>query len=662
MGNPLPNLPSIPRPAGACANIPAMSTPISKSTDDFRHLLVVVPVAILLFALGIGSYDIWPPDEPRFAQVAREMLDSGHYIALTVNDQTYLEKPPLLFWSMAAFGHLFGDVTEHAARLPSVIAGVFSVTLTYLLAARMFGARVGLWSALILMTTFRFWWQARTGQTDMLLSACVTGSMYCLWRWDEARRGAWLLLAYAFLAAGLLTKGPPALVFVLAGTLFFYRGEPFSRKATHWVVGTLVALFVVALWYIPARLLGHEDTGTQVQTGIWENLFRNTIGRLFLGVSKAQPPWYYLETIPVDLAPWTLFLPWAVYKTWRERNDNRAMRFLFLWTAPALIFFSLSIGKRATYILPLFPIFAIFMARGVLDFMDSDRAVWQRRLNWIWAGLLGVGGIAVAIAPQLTIDGLRVPEEHVRRLYLFAALLLISALYALFRQRFSQRSPFHRVVFVQMALVFCAAIGAVFPVINVFQSAKVFCAPLRFLVDEGEHFRLYSIGFTREAYVYYAKHSHHPVLTDLIGVEGLSGEALYDAARAQKRAHELLQDAVAEVPIARLGEVQPQEVTALHDAIEKAITEAGDEAASARKVEGQLREVLRGFVATFQTDSPAYFFVQEEDWRWLLALEPAFQQMPVIREQRVGSREVLLVGNTAGQALLARLSRAAALS
>jgi len=634
----------------------------TKFANDLRHLLIVVPVATLLFVLGIGSYDIWPPDEPRFAQVAREMLQSGDYIALTVNDQTYLEKPPLLFWSMAAFGHLFGDVNERAARLPSVIAGVFAVTCTYLLAARMFGARVGLWSALILMTTFRFWWQARTGQTDMLLAGCVTGSMYCLWRWDEARAGRWLLLAYAFLTVGLLTKGPPALVFVLAGTLFFYRGEPFSRKATHWIIGTLVAVGLVALWYIPARLLGHQDTGSDVQVGILENLFRNTIGRLFLGVSKAQWPWYYLQTIPVDLAPWTLFLPWALVKTWRERRSDRAMHFLMMWTIPALIFFSISIGKRATYILPIFPIFAIFMARGVLDFMDNDHAVWRRRLTWIWAALLGLGGLAIAIAPQLEIQGLRVPEENTFRLYLFAALLIGSSLYALFRQRFSERSPFHRVVFVQMALVFCAAVAAVFPVINVFQSARAFCGPLRFLVDEGEDFRLYSIGFTREAYVYYAKHSHQPILTDLVGATGLSGQALYDAAVAQKDAHDLLQKAVEDVPIERLGAVTPEEVAALHAAIEQAVANAGKDMESTRRVEAQLRDVLAAFVATFNGDSPGFFFVQEEDWRWLVALEPAFQTMPVIREQRVGSREVLLVANPPGKALLDRLSRSSALS
>lgn len=442
--------------AWACVKIPGMSicSAQPRFAEDLRHLLIVVPIAVLLFAIGIGRYDVWPPDEPRFAQVAREMLENGDYIALTVNDQPYLEKPPLLFWSMAAFGAIFGDVNERAARLPSVISGVAGVVLTYLLASRMFGARVGLWSALILMTSFRFWWQARTGQTDMLLTGCVTGSMYCLWRWDEARKGTWLLFAYVLLAAALLTKGPPALVFVLAGTLFFYRGEPLSRKATHWVAGTLVALLVVALWYVPARLLGHAETGAEMQVGIGENLFRNTVGRLFLGVSKAQWPWYYLTTIPVDLAPWTLFLPWAVAKAWRERRSSRAMHFLMMWTVPALIFFSISIGKRATYVLPLFPIFAIFMARGVLDFMDHDHAVWRRRLTWIWAFLLGVGGIALAVAPQLEIQGMRVPEEYTLRIYFFAVVLMGSSLYALFRQRFSERSPFHRVVLVQMATVF----------------------------------------------------------------------------------------------------------------------------------------------------------------------------------------------------------------
>ena len=100
--------------------IGAMETRCNKY--DWRHVALVFLLAAALFGLGIRRYDVWPPDEPRFAQVAREMLQSGNYLNLTVNGEAYTEKPPLLFWAMAWVGHFFGDVTEMAARVPSVAA------------------------------------------------------------------------------------------------------------------------------------------------------------------------------------------------------------------------------------------------------------------------------------------------------------------------------------------------------------------------------------------------------------------------------------------------------------------------------------------------------------------------------------------------------------
>lgn len=642
--------------------INGMNTRCNK--HDPRHIGLVFLLASALFGIGIRLYDVWPPDEPRFAQVAREMLQSGNYLNLTVNGEAYTEKPPLLFWAMAWVGHFFGDVTEMAARVPSVAAAVGGVLFTYGLAARMFGPRVGLWSALILMTSFRWWFQARTGTTDMLIAGTLAGCIYSLWRWDESRRGRWLLATYFFLTAALYAKGPPALVFLLLAIIFFYRGEPYTRKGTHWVAGSLIALFLVALWYIPARLLDQDPGSPVAAGGMGENIFRNTIGRMFLGTSKAQPPWYYMETLPADLMPWTLFLPWAIAKAWRERREDRAMRYLMAWTVPALIFFSISVGKRATYILPLFPIFAIFLARGVLAFMDEGEANarWRKRIQWIWCGGLVVLGVGTLIAPWLTVQDIRIPTELRPRVWLFGVLLLLFATYAVLRHRYARRSPLHRVIAGQMALIWLAAVGTLFPVVNVFQSARQFCAPLRYLAEQGEEYRLYSLGFTREAYVYYAKHFHQPVLTEMLGAGGLSLRELERAAKAQKAAKTLIQDAVDAVPIGNIDEVKPEEVAKLRTAIESAVAGAGDEAAPARAVEEQLRAVLDGFAASLGSEAPAFFFVQDDDWRWMLPLQTTPPRYFVVRQQRVGSREVLLVANEAGKKLLERRVRGATLS
>lgn len=622
---------------------------------DWRHIGIIFGLAVVLFGYGIGGYDVWPADEPRFAQVGREMLQSGEYVHLTVNGEPYTEKPPLLFWMMAGFGHYFGDVNETAARLPSVIAGVAGVLFTYGLGARMFGARTGLWAAFILMTTFRFWWQARTAQTDMLVAGSLAGVMYCLWRWDVDRRRGWQWAALVLLVAALYAKGPPALVFFVLGIWSFYWGEPYSRRQTHWLRTVLVALALVAVWFAPARMLGHDGASDGPQVGMGENIFRNTIGRMFLGTSKVQPPWYYLTTIPADLMPWTLFLPWAVAKAWRERRDNRAMSFLLAWSVPALIFFSISIGKRATYILPLFPIFGILLSRGVLAFMDEAENPWRRRLTHWWAaGLLALGLVLFA-APFIEVQGQRLPSELAGCVYLFAGLQVCQGAYAFLRGKYAARSPLHRVIFVQMAILLVAAVAAIFPVINVFQSARAFCAPLRGLSERSETYQLYSLGFTREAYIYCAKHPHTALFTELIGVDDLQGKELFAAAKAQKNAKNAIQDAVDAVPVANIASVTSDELAALRGAIESSEAAADD---AARQFESHLRMALDDFAAKFSTFEPSFFFVQDDDWRWILPMQSKPPAYHVVQQQRVGSREVLLIANDAGEALLARGSGA----
>jgi 4-amino-4-deoxy-L-arabinose transferase-like glycosyltransferase len=116
------------------------------------HLPLLALLAAVLFSVNLGGYDLWPADEPRYAQVAREMLDSGNWLSPTVNGESYLEKPPLLFWSQALVSLPFGDINECTARVPSALSGIVVLVLTYLLARGLFGAQTAFYAALFLLT------------------------------------------------------------------------------------------------------------------------------------------------------------------------------------------------------------------------------------------------------------------------------------------------------------------------------------------------------------------------------------------------------------------------------------------------------------------------------------------------------------------------------
>ncbi len=612
-------------------------------TRDTKILLGVLALAALVFSLNAGGYDLWPPDEPRYAEVAREMGETG-YLVPRINGEVYTEKPPLLFWSMAAFGALLGDTNEWAARLPSIFSGIYVVGILFLLARRMFNAEVAFWAAIVLITCFRFWYQARRGQIDVLLTASMITALYAFWRWDDERKSAWLALAYTAIGAGMLAKGPPALVFPLLFLFGFYWKNPEPRKQTHWVLGALFAIALTLLWYIPARIYGADTAAEAVQSGMGENLFRNTLGRFLLGVSKAQPPWYYLETLPVDMLPWTLIAPPVLYWAWKNRKASKAMWAIHSWLVPALIFFSISIGKRELYLLPLLPVLAMLFGAAIVHLRTTGNLKWLLRGGVAWSVLLGL----VALAPvALAFSPYGAQEPW--RVYVLAAaggLAGVAGLAYLFMRGGSWTPP---VMALQTLFIYSVAVFTAYPEINHFKSARPICEPVRTLAEAGANFKLYSVGFSREEYVYYARHFHTPVLTGLVGE--ISPDTVMEQAKLQKDAKKTIAEAVDEVPVANLQHVTPEERKALFDAIEGAVAGHVDEAAI-RAFEADLQAAIEEFIALLREPAPAFAFIQEEDWRWLLPLYPGEIPATILVDRPVGSRHVLLLANEGAVALL----------
>lgn len=612
-------------------------------TSDRTLLAAVLLLAAIVFSINAGGYDLWPPDEPRYAEVAREMSISG-YLVPRINGEVYTEKPPLLFWSMAAFGKLFGEVNEWAARLPSIISGVYVVGLLFVLARRMFNTRVALWSALVLITCFRFWYQARRGQIDVMLTAAMLTALYAFWRWDESRKNAWLATAYAAVGAGMLAKGPPALVFPLLFLFSFYWKNAPARKKTHWGLGALGAIVVVLLWYIPARIYGADTATEAVHSGIGQNLFRNTLGRFLLGVSKAQPPWYYLETLPVDLLPWTFIAPPVLYWGWKNRKSSRAMWAIYSWLVPALIFFTISIGKRELYLLPLLPVFAMLFGAAIVHLREVGNLRWMQRGGYGWSGLLcliGLAPVALAFSP--------IEAQEPWRVYGLAGAGLAAGVGGLIALALRGGAVVPPVLAIQVLLVYTTALFTAYPEINHFKSARPICDPVRALTEAGEEFRLYSVGFSREEYVYYSRRFHEPVFTDLIG--DIASDSLMEQAKLQKEARKTIARAVEEIPIASLQHITSEEKKALFDAIESAVAEHED-AEAIRAIEHALQDEIGRFFKKMAEPAPAFAFVKEEDWRWLVPLHAGEIPVSILVDRIIGSRHVLLLANESAVALL----------
>jgi len=605
------------------------------------HQLALLLLGALLFSFNLGGFDLWPADEPRFGLVAREMLQSGNFQVPTVNDEPYYEKPPLYFWFEAAVAAPFGEVTAWSARMPSVLAALLVVLLTYRLALAQYDPRTAFWAALILLTTQRFWWQARTAQLDMLLTACLMVVLYALWHWHHDRNRNWLAVIYAALTAAMFTKGPPAPVFFLLFIFVFYGGQRDTRRSLHWGIGLVGVMLLTAAWYIPARFAAADTAAQAVESGVAGNLFRNTIGRALLGVSKAQPPWYYLVNLPVDWLPWSLTIPWTIPWLWRNRRRGEAMRFNLAWTVPAFIVFSIFIGKRAIYLLPIYPALAILVARAVIALVDADRPRLRRGIAIVWGVALAAIGAASFALPF---------TEHAYLatcgVYGFGIVTLLLGIGALATAYLSLGvRTLHELMAATMIPLTLVVAAFVLPAVNQVKSAASITQPVREAVRAGEDPRVYSIGFSREEYVFYAEHPHVPVLTDLLDM----GEADFlESAKLQSRLRKTLEDAVEDVPIADFQHITPEERRTLRAAIQQAERELELPQEKIDRFEQALTLAIAEWVDDFIAPGPAYAFIQEEDFRWFITYASDFAYT-VVRHEDVGSRAVLLLRNGAGR-------------
>lgn len=639
-----------------------MTAPSSHSPITPPNMVMVAGIVAILLLEGIWSYDLWPPDEPRFAQVSREMLHSGDYLAPHINGEPYREKPPLLFWAIALVSAPFGDVTETTARIPSVLAAFATCWCAYLLARRMYDPRIATWAVLILATTSRFWWQARTAQIDMLLTACLTFALLMLWRWREDRSNIHLVCFYAAIAAGLLAKGPPALVFPLLLIVAFYWKQPQDRKATHYVIGTLAAVAVVALWLIPARMAVAGQGPTGLEAGIGGNLFRQTIGRFLLGVSHGQPPWYYILRLPLDLLPWSFFLPYTLYYIWKRRKEGPAMRYLLAYTIPALLFFSISIGKRQLYLLPLYPVFSILIARSLCDLIEADREKWRTRTAFAWSGFL----IAVTVAPFAILQT-EYAAAWTPMLFLFSAIVGACSLHATLIAFRTNGATLPRAIALHIVLIELMIAAIVLPQANPYKSASDFCQPIRELAETHQEFSLYSLAFSREEYVFYTKTFHQPLLVGLVQLDlpqDRSDQDRSDQDRSDQSQNDIdvvelqidlrksVARAVRDLPIADIKAITDQEREALQEAIDKALEQSEISPELQSSFIEALNRETQSLAEAIAQEMPAFILIQNRDYRWLHLLIDTLSGYKVQQAAKVGSRDMLLLATPSAAELL----------
>jgi len=409
-----------------------------------REILILCAVTgfLLLYGLvplfGGDQLGLVGADEPRYAQVAREMLtahsDACHEahakiiprsLSLTALQNSYhclvggtvtpilygkpwLEKPALYYWRAMSFFKEFG-VSDWSARLPSSSGALALIILIYL-HMRRFRPGGHLDAALITASCVGIFAFARGASTDMQLAAPFCIGMLGWYAWYETGKKFWLFDLYFFGAAATLAKGPVAPFLALSIILLFagLRREWSLLRRTIWFPGILLYLIMVLPWYIAVQ----KRNPTFYKLFFLEhNLERFATNRY----QHHQPVWFYLAVLLIAAMPWTVIAIRALIDSatvsiteWKVRHNPRRYlghsragdafpEFLVLWTLFPIIFFSFSGSKLPGYILPSIPPLTILTA----DYLNRNRRDGLPRwLLWTHAAACALLIFVLVLAPQ----------------------------------------------------------------------------------------------------------------------------------------------------------------------------------------------------------------------------------------------------------------------
>ena len=330
-------------------------------------VLLIAGFCAYLFFYGMGQFGLIGADEPRYAQVAREMLERHDWITPVLGGHPWLEKPPLYYWqAMLAYSML--GVTDVAARVPAAIDATLLVIAVYLFFRR-FRRSVEADAALITASCAGVIGYAHAASMDMALAAAFAIGMLSWWAWRESGKRIYLATFYVLMALGMLAKGPVAPFLAAAIIVLFALAAREFRVVvrTLWLPGIFLFCAIALPWYLAVQMRNPQF--------FREFLLQHNLARFSSDLyHHRQPFWYYLPITAVALVPWTVFVIAAFVESvrtwWAERKsvspepdlEWQFSLFACCWLVVPVGFFSLSQSKLPGYILPAIPAGAVLLA------------------------------------------------------------------------------------------------------------------------------------------------------------------------------------------------------------------------------------------------------------------------------------------------------------
>jgi 4-amino-4-deoxy-L-arabinose transferase-like glycosyltransferase len=395
------------------------------STVNRRCLAVLLSLFLIVWFCNLDYRSLVRPDEGRYAEIAREMAQTGDWITPRLDAIKYFEKPPLQYWATAAAYEAFGE-HEWTARLWTALTGFFGVLMVGFAGMRLFGPRAGFYSALVLSSSILFAAIGHINTLDMGVTFCLTlGLLGFLLAQQGAQPSRasrwWMRLAWAAMGLAFLSKGLIGLVLpgaAMAAYALVQRDLSFLRRLEP-LSGIAIMLAIALPWIVAVSIANPEFPRFFF---IHEHFERF----LTTGHRRTAPWWFFVPILLAGMLPWTGMLAQSLVAAWKRESVPGAFkprRFLLIYAGVIFLFFSTSQSKLPAYILPTFPAVALLMG----EWLTQARG---RQLAWLILpiSILALGGaIASPFMGYLGNDKVPAALYEIFSKWILAATLMLFA-------------------------------------------------------------------------------------------------------------------------------------------------------------------------------------------------------------------------------------------
>jgi 4-amino-4-deoxy-L-arabinose transferase-like glycosyltransferase len=323
------------------------------------------------------NFRLFEPDEGRYAEIPREMIERGEWVVPYLQAEPYLDKPPLLYWLVMGSYKLLG-VADCSARLVPALILHACLLMTFFFGRRFVGQRAALWGCLALSLAPGFTTIGRLLVLDGLLTLCTVTGLFSTF---EAMRGErikwiWLIIAGVACGLGVLTKGPIALILIVAPLIVFFglRREGVRRFVGPTLIFLGIAAIVALPWYVAVCL--------RIPSFARYFLWVHNVQRFLTPFDHQRPLWFYVPVLLVGFLPISLLLPsffgfLLSGKSEVAQKRTQEIGFLLLASGWCVLFFSVSGSKLPTYVLPAYPPLALALgAFAAYRFPEGSRILY----------------------------------------------------------------------------------------------------------------------------------------------------------------------------------------------------------------------------------------------------------------------------------------------